>query len=115
MSRSRNPAFSAGEPGCTAAMATPSSEDTPSLLGDLRVEVGHLDAESCRGALRRTWRSGSCTARAMFDGTAKPMPTLPPAGPMIAVLMPISSPRRFTSAPPELPGLMEASVWMKSS
>ena len=34
---------------------------------------------------------------------------------MIAVLMPISSPRRLTSAPPELPGLIEASVWMKSS
>ena len=29
--------------------------------------------------------------------------------------MPTRSPRRLTSAPPELPGLMEASVWMKSS
>jgi len=48
-------------------------------------------------------------------GTAKPMPTLLPEGPMMAVLMPISSPARFTSAPPELPGLIEASVWMKSS
>jgi hypothetical protein len=28
--------------------------------------------------------------------------------------MPISSPRLLTSAPPELPGLMAASVWMKS-
>jgi hypothetical protein len=49
----------------------------------------------------------------MLDGTAKPMPTL--AGPMIAVLMPMSSPRRLTSAPPELPGLIDASVWMNSS
>ena len=55
------------------------------------------------------------TARDMFEGTAKPMPTLPPAGPMIALLMPINSPRRFTRAPPELPGLIDASVWMKSS
>ncbi|MNT39669.1 hypothetical protein D3C72_1759370 [compost metagenome] len=31
------------------------------------------------------------------------------------VLMPTSSPFRFTSAPPELPGLMAASVWMKFS
>ena len=31
------------------------------------------------------------------------------------VLMPMSSPRAFTSAPPELPGLIAASVWMKSS
>ena len=32
-----------------------------------------------------------------------------------AVLMPTSSPREFTSAPPELPTLIAASVWMKSS
>jgi hypothetical protein len=30
------------------------------------------------------------------------------------VLMPTSSPRVETSAPPELPGLIDASVWMKS-
>ncbi len=29
--------------------------------------------------------------------------------------MPISSPRVFSSAPPEFPGLIEASVWIKSS
>jgi len=51
----------------------------------------------------------------MFTGMAKPMPTLPPLGPMMAVLMPTRFPFRFTRAPPELPGLMEASVWMKSS
>src|SRR5437016_2576394 len=33
----------------------------------------------------------------------------------MAVLMPMSSPRALTSAPPELPGLIAASVWMKSS
>ncbi len=49
-------------------------------------------------------------AFAMLTGMAKPMPTLPPAGAMMAVLMPINSPFRLTSAPPELPGLMEASV-----
>ena len=56
--------------------------------------------------------SASCciTAVAMLTGTAKPMPTFPPDGPMMAVLMPTSSPRRFTSAPPELPGLIDASV-----
>jgi hypothetical protein len=51
----------------------------------------------------------------MLAGIAKPMPTLPPLGARMAVLMPTSSPRRLTSAPPELPGLIEASVWMKSS
>ena len=54
-------------------------------------------------------------ARAMFEGTAKPMPTFPPAGPMIALLMPTISPRRLISGPPEFPGLIGASVWMKLS
>ena len=40
-------------------------------------------------------------------GMAKPMPC---ACERIATLMPISSPLRFTSGPPLLPGLMEASV-----
>ena len=53
---------------------------------------------------------------ARFTGMAKPRPMLPaiePRGLKLAVLMPISSPLRLTSAPPELPGLMLASVWMK--
>ena len=33
---------------------------------------------------------------------------------MVAVLMPITSPREFTSGPPELPGLSAASVWITS-
>jgi hypothetical protein len=51
----------------------------------------------------------------MLIGTAKPIPTLPPPGEMIAVLMPTSSPLRLISPPPELPGSMAALVWMKSS
>jgi hypothetical protein len=51
----------------------------------------------------------------MLLGMAKPMPMLPPPGARIAVLIPISSPLRFSSAPPELPRLIEASVWMKFS
>jgi len=30
----------------------------------------------------------------------------------IALLIPITSPRMLTSGPPELPGLIAASVWM---
>ena len=52
---------------------------------------------------------------AMFAGIAKPMPMLPPDGERICELMPISSPPVLTSAPPELPWLIGASVWMKSS
>ena len=48
----------------------------------------------------------------MFDGIAKPIPE-PPA--TIAVLIPTTSPCMFTSGPPELPGLMAASVCKKSS
>src|ERR671927_288446 len=32
----------------------------------------------------------------------------------MALLIPMTSPRTFTSGPPELPGLIAASVWMKS-
>ena len=49
---------------------------------------------------------------AVEAGTAKPMPTEPPVGDRIAVLMPITSPFMLKSGPPELPLLMEASVWM---
>ena len=51
----------------------------------------------------------------MLMGIAKPMPIEPPLWEKIAVLMPMTSPRRFKSGPPELPGLIEASVWMKFS
>jgi hypothetical protein len=43
------------------------------------------------------------------------MPTLVPLGERIAVLTPITSPSVLNNGPPELPRLMAASVWMKSS
>ena len=54
----------------------------------------------------------STTRRATDAGTAKPMPSLPPDFELIAELMPTISPSRFASGPPELPGLIAASVWM---
>jgi hypothetical protein len=47
---------------------------------------------------------------------AKPMPMLPPSAPeeRIEELIPTSAPVASTSAPPELPWLMAASVWMAS-
>ena len=48
-------------------------------------------------------------------GIAKPMPTDPPDWLKIALLMPTTCPRALMSGPPLLPGLIEASVWMKSS
>ena len=48
--------------------------------------------------------------RAMSIGMAKPMPLLSAA---IAVLMPTTWPPASSSGPPELPGLIAASVWMR--
>ena len=57
-------------------------------------------------------RSSGSTRRAVATGTAKPMPTEVPVGEKIMVLMPIMRPPASSSGPPELPGLMEASVWI---
>ncbi len=46
----------------------------------------------------------------MLMGMANPIPTLPPLLDNIAVLIPINSPLRLTNAPPEFPGLIDASV-----
>jgi hypothetical protein len=45
-------------------------------------------------------------------GMAKPIPALVPDGDRIAVLTPITRPAESSSGPPELPGLMAASVWI---
>ena len=53
---------------------------------------------------------------AAFDGMAKPIPIEPDwPGAIIAVLIPITSPSKLKSGPPELPWLIDASVWIKSS
>ena len=67
---------------------------------------------------RRVWpylRSWSMTSLAMLAGIEKPMPTVPPTGEKIAELMPTTLPSISNSGPPELPRLIGASVWMKSS
>ena len=51
--------------------------------------------------------------RTRFAGMAKPIPFDPPPRVRIAVLIPTSRPCTSTNAPPELPGLIAASVWMK--
>jgi len=48
----------------------------------------------------------------MSTGTANPTPLDAPEGETIIVFMPISSPAELSSGPPELPGLIEASVWI---
>ena len=55
------------------------------------------------------------TVRASETGIAKPIPIDPPDCEKIVLLMPTRFPAVSTSAPPELPGLIAASVCMKSS
>ncbi len=43
------------------------------------------------------------------------MPLEPPLSEKMALLMPTSAPFMSTNAPPELPRLMAASVWMKKA
>src|SRR5690606_11409423 len=62
-------------------------------------------------------RSVGRSALRVFTGMAKPRPALPasedePPAEYIAELMPMTAPFMSISAPPELPGLREASVWM---
>src|SRR4051812_34770190 len=66
------------------------------------------------------WISSSAIRLAMFDGMANPTPMLPdwpldeepePVD-AIATFTPMTRPWPSSSAPPELPGLIAASVWM---
>ena len=57
-------------------------------------------------------RSGSRIWRATLMGTANPMPC---PWMLTAELMPTASPAALMRGPPELPGLMAASVWMYAS
>src|SRR5690606_34077246 len=52
----------------------------------------------------------SAYSTAMAAGTANPTPSLAPDSVKIETLIPMTSPSRLISAPPELPGLMAASV-----
>ena len=117
--------FTTTSPGrMPPALAGPSCSTpvirTPSLIG--RLKVSAISGVRSRGSTpiqpRVTWPSltrPSITSLAVLTGIAKPMPRLPPVREKIAVLMPSRLPLASTSAPPELPGLMAASVWMKFS
>jgi hypothetical protein len=74
-----------------------------------------MDTPSQPRVTRPAARSWSRMGRARSVGMAKPMPWNPPSRLAMVVAMPMTSPRVFTTGPPELPGLMAASVWMKSS
>ena len=59
--------------------------------------------------------SRPATKIASLAGMANPKPTEPVVGETMAVSTPMTSPLRLNNGPPELPWLIAASVWMKSS
>ena len=111
----RIPALAAGPSACAFAISAP------------RVPAGRRSASAMSSVTlwiftpiqpRRTRpasRSCATTRLAILDGMEKPSPAETPLGETMAVLMPITWPRMLNSGPPELPELIEASVWIKSS
>ena len=69
--------------------------------------AGLLRHDSVPGVVLLALINSAATPMAMSTGIAKPMPWAPAR---TATLMPIISPSMFNSGPPELPGLMLASV-----
>ena len=78
------------------------------------VGIDRLQAAPSQGRCRPSPPPSTERIRALtrFTGIAKPIPIEPPLRVKIAVLIPTSAPSRVTRAPPELPGLIAASVWM---
>src|SRR6185312_10510661 len=108
------PALSAGPPRSTPAMSAPRvlCSRNDSATG------GVISCTSTPIHPRVTlpfFTICSSTILAVDTGIAKPIPIEPPERVKIAVLIPTRLPPTSTSAPPELPGLMAASVWMKFS
>ena len=100
------PAFCAGLSSNTSATRAPVLPSNPKLLarsGFMRWTPTPSQPLTTLPFVRRS----SITRRVMLLGMANPMPW--PAVTM-AVLMPTTSPSVLSSGPPELPGLMEASV-----
>ena len=82
------------------------------------VDRARLDAEVARARRCPLLLSWGTIRLAVSIGTAKPMPTLPLRRRRrcaICELMPMTRPAASISGPPELPGLIAASVWMTLS
>ena len=108
-----SPALSAGLPSVTSCTRA------PLLVGRLRLFASSLvtaavvtPRKAC--ATRPLFSSWGIADLAVLIGTAKPMPTLPLPLPPVAIceLIPMTWPCAFSNGPPELPGLIAASVWI---
>src|SRR6476660_206349 len=104
------PAAAAAPPATTFCTCAPS-------VAESLTERALMPISACDTAPVRI--SSSAMLRASSMGMAKPRPIEPPSPWLwprlrMAVLMPTTAPVASTSAPPELPGLIAASVWMAS-
>ena len=79
--------------------------DGRARVADGDAEVGVLDALAGNGL-------AEAIERTVFDGIAKPTPSLPPESLWICAFTPITCAVPFRSGPPELPWLIGASVWI---
>ena len=99
------PARPAGPPAATWVTRRPPTRFHP--------RRSSAPATSSPTQARRTFpnrRSSSATRRARSIGIANPIPTDPPELVKIELFTPTTSPTAFASGPPELPGLIGASV-----
>ena len=97
----------------TLATSAPVGRLSPRLSAISEVTFCSLAPSHGRFTVALPLFAEAITTCTMLTGIAKPMPCDPPEREKIAVLMPTSRPCVSTSAPPELPGLIAASVWMK--
>src|SRR3954464_9490436 len=95
----RMPASAAAVPGVTVPTSAPGVEGRSP-------EARPREA----GSMWPSLISLGPTSRTLSTGIAKPTPVLPPLEEAIWELMPITRPAASSSGPPELPGLMAASV-----
>mmetsp|Transcript_23065 Transcript_23065/g.58251 ORF Transcript_23065/g.58251 Transcript_23065/m.58251 type:complete len:232 (-) Transcript_23065:699-1394(-) len=113
MSPRARPPFSAGLPLVTSAMIAPLASLMPWASAMSSVRSWMATPSQPRETLPSLIRD-LVTSLASSAGIAKPIPTEPPVGEKIAVFTPITLPLRSKVGPPELPRLMEASIWRKS-
>ena len=109
-----SPAFAAGLSVAMLAINAPAGRLRLMLSAISGVTACNLAPSQGRFTALPPLRAEASTTCTMLAGIAKPTPCEPPEREKMAVFTPTSLPVRSTSAPPELPGLMAASVWMKN-
>ncbi len=103
------PALSPGEPDCGETTRAPLASERPSDSA-MSLLTGWICTPSQPRSTLPSFCRSAITSLATDAGMAKAMPTLPPEGEKMAVLMPTTSPLRLKAGPPELPRFTAASI-----